>query len=114
MPERTEPESVEERNLRRIVASALLPAAPPLAPGLPTQLAARARQGAPGRIDLPLAAAASAAGLLLLAFSRFLPSERTDLRVWTWLLPAANFLLGPIAALVVICDRKGGAFHAKT
>jgi hypothetical protein len=115
MTDRTGPESIEERNLRILVAGACLPDAPALPSGLPARLAARARNGAAARIDPPLVAAAcSAGGLILLAFTLFLPAGRTDLRAWTLLLPAANLLLAPFAAYVVVRNFKGGLAHDKT
>jgi len=115
MPEANKPESIEERNLRILVSAALTPAAPPLPPGLPSQLAFRARGNTAARMDLPLAAAGcSALGLVLLAVLPLLPAGRTDLRWWALVVPAANLLLGPFAAYLVVRNRKGEVFHAKT
>jgi hypothetical protein len=115
MTDRSGPESAEERNVRILVAGACRPDPPPLPSGLPGRLAARVRVRTAGRVDLPLAAAAcSAAGLLFLALSSFLPAGRTDLRAWILLLPAVNLLLAPLAAYVVVRNVKGGLTHAKT
>jgi hypothetical protein len=115
MTDRNGPESAEERNLRILLSSACQGAAPPLPEGLPSQLASRARGDSSARIDLPLAAAGCAAlGLVLLAMLPLLPSGRTDLRVWAWIVPAVNILLGPFAAYVVIRNIKREATHAKT
>jgi hypothetical protein len=115
MPERNEPESAEERNLRILVSAACTHAAPPLTPGLPAQLAARARRLDSPRIDLPLSAAAcSIFGLALLAASALLPAGRTDLRSWALALPAANLLLAPFAAYIVIRNLYGEVSHVET
>jgi hypothetical protein len=115
MADRKKPESVEEKNLRMIVSSALIPSAPPVSPELPAQLAARARQGRPVRFDLPLAAAGfSALGLLLLAALPLLPAQRMDLRWWAFLIPAINLVLAPFAAYIVVRNISREATHAKT
>jgi hypothetical protein len=93
--------------------SDLLPAARPSR--LPAQLAARVREQINPRLDLPLAAAAcSPAGLILLVASSFLFMERMDLRIWALILPAANLLLGPPAALIVIKNFTKEAAYAET
>jgi hypothetical protein len=115
MPDRKEPETAEERNLRVLVAGACRPDAPALPSGLPARLAARARGEGRRRIDLPLAAAAcSAAGLVVLAAWPLLPAGRTDLRSWALILPAVNLLVGPLAAVVVVRHVQRGASHAET
>ncbi|MBN1440786.1 MAG: hypothetical protein JW929_15370 [Anaerolineales bacterium] len=107
--------SIEDRNLERIITSALAPQSPPLPDDLAAQLAARARSRPPTRDDLPLAAAVcSAAGILLLAGAVLLPAGRTDLRAWVLVLPAANLLLGPVAAFIVIRNFQGGVSNAET
>lgn len=115
MADGKKPESIEGRNLRMIVSSALIPAAPPVSTGLPAQLAARAGKDLPVRIDLPLAAAScSALGLLLMAALPLLPAQRMDLRWWAFLIPAINLILGPFAAYIVIRNTPREATHAKT
>ena len=115
MADPRESESIEERNLRMIVASTLTPAAPAVSAGLPAQLATRARSDAPAQFDVPLAAAGCAAfGILFLAALTLLPAQRMDLRWWALLVPAVNLGLGPFAAYVVIRNISREATHAKT
>lgn len=115
MPERRDPESIEERNLRILIPSTLTPAAPPLSAGLPAQLASRARGGITARIDGPLAAAiCSTAGMVILALLLLLPSGRMDLLRWVAAVPAVNVLLSPFAAYIVIRNMRREISNAKT
>ncbi|MGB7539799.1 MAG: hypothetical protein WBM17_14750 [Anaerolineales bacterium] len=115
MKGRNDPEPVGERNWRILISSAQTPAAPPLSAALSASLAARVRGGAGAGSRLPVAAAGCAvAGLALLVLLPFLPAGRMDLRWWMAAVPAANLLLGPFAAAVVILKMKREASDAKT
>jgi hypothetical protein len=109
-----EPESIEERNVRALLRSACVPAAPALPASLPERLAARARPANQPQVDLPLAAAVcSVVGVALLGAAAALSTGRSGLRELAAIPAAANILLGPIAALIVIRKLKGGTPHVE-